>query len=80
MRLSQNFHVMKINFVNFHSTLGSPAPPHLGIVDVIKLLLRPLEQNDWRPEPRGSEIFGRRRQVMPDESTFQIGFWAGSFP
>ena len=56
--LAQNFQMMKINFVDLDSTPSSGAPPHLRIIDVIKLLLRTLKQNHRRPEPRGSEAFG----------------------
>src|ERR1035441_5237193 len=55
MRLAQNLQVTKINFVDLDSSGSSLAPAHFWIVDVIKRLLWPLKQDDWSPEPGGSE-------------------------
>src|SRR5579864_3514512 len=49
---------MKVNLVDLDSTLRSTAPPHLRIVDVVKLLFRPLKQNHRSVEPRRRKILG----------------------
>src|SRR5690349_6717593 len=48
---------MKVNLVDLDSTLGSTAPPHLRIIDVIELLFGPLKEHDRSPKSRGSEVF-----------------------
>src|SRR5207237_9379508 len=50
-------------FVDLHSALAALAPTHLGIIDVIKRLFRPLEQDHRSPEAAGGEILRPIRAV-----------------
>src|SRR6266567_3481663 len=56
VRFTQYFFVIKLNFVDLHSALAALAPTHLGIIDVIKRLFRPLEQDHRSPEAAWGEI------------------------
>src|ERR1700730_10059848 len=58
VRLTQNLFMIEINLVNLNSGLGSGAPPHLRIVDVVNRLFRAVEENHGTAEPQWSKVLG----------------------
>ena len=54
VRLTEQLNVIKIDLVNFHTTLRPGPPSHLRIFDIVKRLLRTLEQEHRSAEDGGA--------------------------
>src|SRR5215472_4731014 len=55
--------MIKVNFVNLHSTFTALTPSHLWIIDIVKRLFRTLEQNYGSPEALRSVVLRPIRAV-----------------